>query len=182
MDVINLLEFGQEYLTPRQKKRAINNYLKAREGFTGKGKIRYANPSALRTFSRTVEQFHSAYNIVGVHRHLELIGYKIRDAAQTKGVAHEQNLASQRYHFEKAIEHLAQTRYANTLLKDALLPLTDVLPSNKPVHNALAVPSDYFSLKTAVGFGVGLVGLTFLSALGIFAKSTQDDQCWSLYD
>ncbi|MBN2454872.1 PD40 domain-containing protein [Candidatus Woesearchaeota archaeon] len=96
LDLVNLLEFQYDYLSPVQKKKAIEIYLKE----TSKQEHR-------KITKKEKENFFRRYEFAAVQRHLELIGYRSRDAAANIENA-EENRAAQKFHFDKAISHLEE--------------------------------------------------------------------------
>ncbi|MBN1543958.1 hypothetical protein JW898_00685 [Candidatus Woesearchaeota archaeon] len=66
LDLVSLLEFGGDYLTGRQKRMIISEYLLEKEALLRKNIDR-------RAFMRT-------YTYAQAQRHLEMIGYRTRDA------------------------------------------------------------------------------------------------------
>ncbi len=89
IDLVSLLEFGSDYLTSRQKKSIIKDYLKTKRKVLG--------------CSYCVDEFMYFYENARVQRHLELVGYISRDLMC--GVSQYRQLEATRrqYHLSSAL-------------------------------------------------------------------------------
>ena len=180
-DFINLIEFGREYLTSRQKKNAAELYLKYREGYSGAAAIQLANPLQLRSFNKKRHAFFDTYAIAATHKHLELLGHNLRDAQSSVGEQHADKLASQRYHYEKAMVYLSQVKErqpALSQLESCLAELSAFLPAQSSENCSMSLPADYASsplFKMAAGAVLATVAL--VSSMMSFSAHNQYAAC-----
>jgi thiamine kinase-like enzyme len=93
IDLVSLLEFGATYLTDKQKAKAVEDYLTAKERLLQ------------RDIKRVALMKHHGY--AKVQRHLELTGYRARDARMAADdVVREAESARRHYHVMTALHQL----------------------------------------------------------------------------